>query len=148
MDSEGRIMGLDVGEVRTGIALSDPLRIIAQAHRVIEAKPYQRAAEAIRDIVEEQGVVRIVVGLPLDQNGQRGPQAEKVIGFVEVLRNAVAVEVCMMDERFTTAAAERSLLQAGMRRKGRKEVIDKVAAQQILQTYMDRQARQRSNPDG
>ncbi|MCC6488848.1 MAG: Holliday junction resolvase RuvX [Candidatus Hydrogenedentes bacterium] len=135
---EGRVMGLDIGDVRTGVALSDPLGIIAQAHTVIDANPPQRAIDTLRKIVEDHGVTHIVAGLPLNQRGERGPQAEKVQSFVDLLKAAVPVEVSTIDERFTTAGAQRSLLQAGMRRKGRKQVIDKVAAQQILQTYLDR----------
>ena len=139
-------MGLDIGDVRTGVALSDPLGIIAQAYSVIDARPPQRAVEALRKIVEEQEVTHIVAGLPLNQRGERGPQAEKVQVFVDLLRAAVPVEVSTIDERFTTAGAQRSLLEAGMRRKGRKQVIDKVAAQQILQTYLDRRKHMGTNP--
>ena len=141
-------MGLDVGDVRTGIALSDPMRIIAQAHSVIDASPPEGAAEAIRQIVEEQGVVQVVAGLPLNQRGERGPQADKVMAFVEMLRTKLKVDVCTIDERFTTAGAERSLIAAGVKRKGRKKVIDKLAAQQILQTYLDRLSRVQAHPDG
>jgi putative Holliday junction resolvase len=145
---EGRIMGLDVGDVRTGVALSDPMRIIAQAHSVIDASSPPEAADAIRAIVEEQGVVQVVVGLPLNQRGERGPQADKVLAFVDMLREKLSIEVCTIDERFTTAGAERSLIAAGVKRKGRKKVIDKLAAQQILQTYMDRRGRSQPHKDG
>ncbi len=141
-------MGLDVGDVRTGVALSDPMGIIAQAYNVIKSTDPQEAIEAVNKLVEAEGVIHIVVGLPLDQHGKPGPQAEKVLAFVEILRRTVSVEVSTLDERFTTAGAERSLRQAGVRRKGRKKVIDKVAAQQILQTYLDRQAGQRIRPSG
>lgn len=141
-------MGLDVGDVRTGVALSDPLGIIAQAHSVIDANPPEQAADAISQIVDEQTVIEIVVGLPLNQNGERGPQAEKVMAFVELLRGKLSVDVHTIDERFTTAGAERSLIAAGVKRKGRKKVIDKVAAQQILQTYLDRRSRLQAPSDG
>lgn len=135
-------MALDVGDVRIGVALSDPLRIIASPHSVIPHTTDEEDIEAIRRLASEQGVVRIVVGLPLNQDGKPGPQAEKVLAFVGKLKAAVEnVEVVTQDERFTTAASQRALIQADMRRKDRKKVIDKVAAQGILQTYMDRYAR-------
>jgi putative Holliday junction resolvase len=140
MAEEGRILGLDVGDVRTGIALCDPMRIIASPFDVLQVTTPRKDAEAIRKIVEENDVVRIVAGLPLDREGGIGPQAEKVLAFLEVLREVVDVEVVTQDERFSTASAERALLQANVRRKGRKKVIDKIAAQQILQLYMDRLA--------
>jgi putative Holliday junction resolvase len=134
-------MALDVGDVRIGVAMTDPLRIIASAHSVIQHSTDEQDIEAIKKLVSDEGVVRIVVGLPLNQHGQPGPQAEKVLAFVEKLKAAVDVEVDTQDERFTTAASQRMLIQADVRRKDRKKVIDKVAAQGILQTYMDREAR-------
>lgn len=145
---EGRIMGLDVGDVRTGVAMSDPLGIIAQAHSTIDATDPAKAADAIRNLVDEQGVIEIVVGVPLNQHGERGPQAEKVMAFVELLRGKVSVEICTLDERFTTAGVQRSLISAGVKRKGRKLVVDKLAAQQILQTHMDRRGRTAPRQDG
>jgi len=141
MSTPGRILALDVGEVRIGVALSDPLGIIAQPHSVIAASSLDRDAAAIRDLVAQTAAVRIVVGLPLDLEGKPGPQAQKVLAFVERLRAAVDVEVVTQDERYSTAAAQRVLRQAGVKRKKRKKVIDKVAAQHILQVYLDRQTK-------
>lgn len=141
-------MGLDVGEVRTGIALSDPMGVIAQAHSVIDASSPERAVDEILKIVDEQGVVQVVVGLPLNQHGERGRQADKVMGFVAALRSRLSIDVSTIDERFTTAGAERSLIAAGVKRKGRKKVIDKLAAQQILQTYLDRRSRVQAQQNG
>lgn len=147
IDKPGRYMALDVGDVRLGVAMTDPLRIIASPHSVIQHTTDEQDIDAIRKLVAEQGVVRIVVGLPLNQDGKPGPQAEKVLAFVEKLKAAVDVDVVTQDERFTTAASQRTLIQADVKRKDRKKVIDKVAAQGILQTYMDRQARlSRENP--
>lgn len=144
MSAPSRSLGLDIGDVRIGVALSDPLGIIAQPFHVIECISPDRDLEAIRKIVEEKEVVRIVVGLPLNQAGRVGPQAEKVLAFVEVLRKTVPIEIVTQDERFTTAGVERMLIDAGVRRKRRKQVIDKIAAQQILQMYLDRQRRSRN----
>lgn len=137
-------MALDVGDVRIGIALSDPLGIIAQPHSVLTRTNDEKDLTALAQFVKDQGVVRAVVGLPLNQNGERGPQALKVEAFVELLRPALGIDIALQDERFTTAIAERSLIASNMRRKDRKGVVDKVAAQQILQTYLDRAARQRT----
>lgn len=136
-------MALDAGDVRIGVAVTDPMRIIASAHSVIQHTTEANDVEAIRKLVAELGVIRIVVGLPLNQNGEPGPQAEKVLAFVEALKQAVDVEVLTQDERFTTAVSQRLLIQADVKRKDRKKVIDKVAAQNILQNYMDREARKR-----
>jgi len=140
----GRILGLDIGDVRIGVALSDPMRIIASAHSTIAATSPQADAEAIRDVARETEAVRIVAGLPLNREGKPGPQAEKVLSFLELLRTKVDIEVVTQDERYSTAAAERMLIDANVRRKGRKKVIDKIAAQHILQTYMDRLANERA----
>ncbi|MBI5094736.1 MAG: Holliday junction resolvase RuvX [Candidatus Hydrogenedentes bacterium] len=140
----GRSLGLDIGDVRIGVALSDPLGIIASPHDVIRCTSPQKDAAAIAKLVEEKEVVRVVAGLPLDQRGECGPQARKVLAFLDELRPLIKAEIVTQDERFTTAAAERMLIDADVSRKGRKKVIDKVAAQYILQTYLDRQARDRS----
>lgn len=143
MEYIGRIVGLDVGDVRIGVAVSDPLGVIAQARDTIVCQSPEADAAAVRAAVEKAEAVRVVAGLPLDQRGEIGPQARKVLAFVERLRTVLAVEVVTQDERFTTAAAERMLIDANVRRKNRKKVIDKVAAQHILQTYLDRLAAQK-----
>jgi putative Holliday junction resolvase len=140
----GRTLGLDVGDVRIGVALSDPLGIIASPHDVIRCAGSQKDLAAIVKLVEEKEVVCVVAGLPLDQHGQCGPQALKVQAFLEQLRPLIKAEIVTQDERYTTAAAERMLVAADVSRKGRKKVVDKIAAQYILQTYLDRQARART----
>lgn len=141
MSRPGRLLGLDIGHVRIGVAMSDPLGILASPHSVIQCKDAEVDAAAIAQLVNEYEVTRIVAGIPLDQNGGEGPQAAKVRTFLDVLRQHTDVEIATMDERFTSALAERALIDADMRRDKRKKVIDKVAAQQILQVYMDRQSR-------
>ncbi|GMU91816.1 MAG: hypothetical protein AMXMBFR4_08740 [Candidatus Hydrogenedentota bacterium] len=147
MSESNRSIGVDVGDVRIGVALSDPLGIIAQPHSVVQTQSPQQDAAAIARIAAESGARRIVVGMPLNREGKPGPQAEKVLAFVEVLRQTVDVEIILQDERFSTASAERALIDAGVRREKRKRVIDKVAAQRILQTYLDRRAHEsRTDP--
>jgi len=142
----GRILGLDVGDVRIGVAVSDPLGIIAQPHSIIPCAGFKNDIEAIAKLVTETEAVRIVVGLPLNREGKPGPQADKVLAFIEQLRTAVNIEIVTQDERFSTAAAQRMLIQANVSRKGRKQVIDKIAAHHILQTYLDRQRNKRNAP--
>jgi len=151
MTSLGRIVGLDVGDVRIGVAVSDPLRIIAQPHSVITRsthslsngdKLWEQDIAAVRGVIEQTEAVRVVVGLPLNRAGRVGPQAEKVLQFVEQLRAAVDVEIVTQDERFTTAAAERMLIAANVSRKNRKKVVDKIAAHHILQVHLDRAKRE------
>lgn len=134
-------MALDVGDVRIGVATTDPLRIICSPHSVIQHTTEEQDMAAIAKLVAELEVVRLVVGLPLNQHGEPGPQAEKVLKFIEALKLKTDVDIVTQDERFTTAATNRMLIGADVSRKNRKKVVDKVAAQNILQTYMDRQAR-------
>jgi len=141
---EGRILGLDVGEARTGIAVSDALGILTSPLTTLQVKSSTEDAAAVARIAQEQEAVRIVVGLPLNKEGQVGPQAQKVLAFVEALRGVTNVEVVTIDERFSTAAAHRALHESGVRAKKRKGVIDQVAAQQILQLYLDRERARRA----
>ena len=124
--------------------MSDPLGIIASPYETIQVTSPRAAAEAVKAIADEQGAVRIVVGVPLNMEGEVGPQAEKVLAFVETLRKAIDLEVVTIDERFSTAAANRSLRESGVKGKRRKQVVDQVAAQQILQLYLDREAHRRA----
>ena len=138
----GRCMALDVGDVRIGVALSDPLGIIAQPHSVIMAKSPQADADTITKLVAETETKFLVVGIPLNREGKPGPQAQKVLAFVELLKHSLSIEIVMQDERFSTVAAQRELIEAGVRRQARKGIIDKAAAQRILQTFMDRRSRE------
>ncbi len=139
----GRIMGLDIGDVRTGVAISDPMQMIASPKVVIAVKDQATDIAAILKLAKDEEVLRIVAGVPLNQAGAPGPQAEKVLAFLEALRAATTLPVETVDERFSTASANKSLILAGARRDKRKQVVDKVAAAQILQLYLDRQAAQR-----
>ncbi len=142
MSMPGRMMGLDIGEARIGVALSDPMGIIASPHGVIAGQDAGQALAEIRSLAEAQGVTAIVAGVPLNQHGQPGPQAEKVLAFVERLREAVDVPVDTIDERFTSAQAERTMASAGKKKKGNKGLVDQLAAQQILETWMAKRKRE------
>ena len=132
-----RIMGLDVGDARIGVALSDPLGLTAQRLTVLERTNLSQDVEAVRGLIEQHGVETMVVGLPLTMRGERGPQAQKVASFSDVLRQRLAIRIEFIDERLTTVQGSRALQATGTRGRKRKAVIDQVAAQLILQQYLD-----------
>jgi len=138
-----RIVALDVGDVLIGVAISDPSEIIAQGLETIRRVGVKKDIETITDLVDQHEVGEIVVGLPKMMSGEIGIQAQKVLDFVEPLRSAVDIPVTMWDERLTTVTANRSLIEANVRRKKRKKVVDKVAAVIILQGYLDSRSSQR-----
>ena|SRR3989338_5937204 len=132
-----RILALDFGEKRIGVAVSDPLNIIAQSIGTIERKGIKNDLKKVGELVEEYGARKIIVGLPLNMDGTEGKSANRAIAFVKELKKEVQVEVEMLDERLTTAQGERVFLEADMSRKRRKQNLDKIAAQLILQNYLD-----------
>ena len=140
-----RILGLDVGDRRIGIAVSDALGLTAQPLAVLGRRSLAEDLGAIRTLVEHHEASAVVVGLPLTLRGARGPQAEKVVAFTEQLRQAVTAPVHLLDERLTTVQGSRALTEMGMRHKQKKSVVDQVAAQLILQQFLDMQ-RHREQP--
>jgi putative Holliday junction resolvase len=132
-----RYLGLDVGDRRIGVALSDETATLASGRPTIERVGPKKDPRAIAELVRQHEVGEVVVGLPKKLDGTVGPQAEKVLAFVEQLRGVVKVPVVPWDERFTTVVAEQALIEAGASRRGRKENVDKVAAILILQSYLD-----------
>lgn len=133
-----RIMGLDVGDKTIGVALSDPLGWTAQGLETIQRIGIKKDLQKLGDIIKKYSVNKIVVGLPKNMNGTIGPQGQKVLEFNERLGKRFGdIEIIQWDERLTTAAAERTLIEADVGRKKRKEVIDKMAATYILQGYLD-----------
>jgi putative holliday junction resolvase len=133
-----RILGLDVGTKRIGLAMSDELLLTAQGSLTIYRKSPEADIEEIKRIVKENAVQEVIVGLPLNMNGTQGPKAREAVDFAEKISKAVDVPVKTWDERLTTVQAERALLEADVSRAKRKKVIDKLAAQVILQSYLDR----------
>ena len=132
-----RVLGLDVGQRRIGVALSDSLGLTAQRLTVLMRQSLKGDLEAIVKLVSQHQVDSIIVGLPLTLRGECGPQAQRVLGFANALRHRVTVPVQLVDERLTTAQGERALLETDTSRRKRKQVIDQVAAQLILQQYLD-----------
>lgn len=133
----GRILGLDVGDVRIGAAISDLLMITAQGIETYTRKDTEADLEHFCALMDERDVETIVCGLPKNMNGTIGEQAQKVQDFAEKLKQASGRKLVYWDERLTTKSAHRTLLEADMSRKKRKAVVDKIAAVYILQGYMD-----------
>ena len=137
VEAEKRILALDIGEKRIGMAVSDPLFITAQGIMTLERTNWRADVKAVGEVIREYSVTEVVVGLPKSLDGSIGPSAERVRDFVEKMKRSIHLPIVEWDERFSTAAVERTLIEADVRRKKRREVIDKVAAQFILQGYMD-----------
>lgn len=135
----GRVMALDVGERRIGVALSDTTRVLATPLTTVRATPRAAAIERIAALVAQHEVADLVVGLPLTLSGLIGPQAQSVQAFVDDLRPAIAVPIHMLDERLTSVAAERMMLDLGVKPERRKARIDEVAASIILQDFLEAQ---------
>ena len=136
-----RILGLDVGSKTIGVAVSDELVITAQGVTTLTRKELSDDSAQLLKVVEEYKAERIVVGLPKNMNGTLGPAAQMVLSLIEELQKSVTLPIVTWDERLSTMAAERTLLEADVSRKKRKQVIDKVAAILILQGYLDSLAR-------
>jgi putative holliday junction resolvase len=132
-----RILALDHGTRRTGVAISDELKIIAQPLEYIPAEPFADFLGRLKEILREKEVELVLVGMPRNMDGSYGPAALKVREFVAALRDAVTVPVQTWDERMTSVQAQRFLIQAGVRREKRKEKVDKTAAAILLQSYLD-----------
>ena len=132
-----RILGLDTGEKRIGVAVSDALGIIARGLFTLERETDEKVVERLKEIILEEEVTEIVVGLPLNMNGSTGPQAKSAIAFADNLREKLKIPIKLWDERMSTVQVERIMIAGGASRKKRKKKIDKLAAQVILQSYLN-----------
>jgi len=132
-----KIMGLDVGDRRVGVAVSDQMGIIAQGRPTLDGSNQQLLLAALGACIKSDGVEEIVVGLPLNMDGTEGPQAAKVLRLAELIKKEFNLPVKMWDERLSTSAVERMMIEADTSRYKRKIKIDKLAAQFILQGYLD-----------
>jgi len=136
-----RVLGIDLGSRRLGLALSDPEATIAYPLSVLERQGTKRDLVALAALIREHSVERVVVGLPIHLDGHSGPEAEAAKRFAEVLARATDLEVDLIDERWTTVEAERALREMGMsgkRGRQRKQHVDAVAASILLRTYLAR----------
>jgi len=137
----GRLLGVDLGDARIGLALSDPLGIIAQPLDTVRAVGARVDANAICRIVEEHEVTTVVIGLPLLMSGGEGSRAVAARTFAERLRRRLhGVSVELWDERLTSVSAQRTMISGGARRARRKQKVDTMAAMLILQSFLDAQA--------
>jgi len=132
-----RILALDPGTKRIGVAVSDEMKMIAQPLEYIPAEPFAAFLERLKHLLREKQVELVLVGMPRNMDGSYGPAALKVQEFVAALKAAVAVPIKTWDERLTSALANRFLLQGNVRRDQRKEKVDKMAAAILLQSYLD-----------
>lgn len=136
--SDGRVMGLDVGDRTVGVAISDPTRLIAQGVTTIRRTTLSADLVALKALVAEHEVTAIVVGWPLRLDGRPGEQARKVAQVAKAIEAATQLPVERFDERLTTVAAERALRESALDGRGRRKLIDQVAASLILQGWLDR----------
>jgi len=132
-----RILALDHGTKRMGIAVSDETKTIAQPLEFIPAEPFANFLARLKEIIREKEVELILIGMPRNMDGSYGPAALKVQEFVAVLKDAVAIPIKTWDERLTSAQSNRFLIQGNVRRDKRKEKVDKMAASILLQSYLD-----------
>ena len=132
-----RILALDHGTKRIGVAVSDELKMIAQPLEFIPAEPFLDFLERLKEIIRDKEVEMILIGMPRNMDGSYGPAALKVREFVGALRENIAVPIQTWDERLTSAQAQRFLIQGDVRRQQRKQKVDKIAAAILLQSYLD-----------
>lgn len=132
-----RWMGLDVGDRTIGLALSDLLGITSQGLMTLKRRSMDEDLEALRAIIEEKEVGVLVIGLPKNMDGSVGAQGNKVINFANFLKKRLPVEVVFWDERLTSKLAHQTMSDTNMNKKQKKERVDMLAAQNILQSYMD-----------
>jgi len=135
----GRVLGLDLGDVRIGVAISDPERRLALPLGTVQVGRPPGEMRAIADLVREHDVTLVVIGEPISLDGERRARAAHAANFADALRAMLTAPVTLHDERFSTTEAERSLREAGVTGKRRRSVVDAAAAQVILQSWLDGQ---------
>ena len=132
-----RVLAIDHGSRRMGIAISDETKTIAQPLEFIPSEPFDNVLERLRQIIREKEVDLVLVGVPRNMDGSYGPAALKVQEFVAVLKDAIPIAIKPWDERLTSVQANRFLIEADVRRAKRKEKVDKTAAAILLQSFLD-----------
>jgi putative Holliday junction resolvase len=132
-----RYLALDYGTKRIGVAVSDELKMIAQPLEFIPTEPCDAFLVRLKQIISEKEVERLFIGMPRNMDGTYGPAAQKVQEFIATLQQAISVPIQTLDERLTSAQANRVLLQANVRRADRKQKVDAMAAAILLQSYLD-----------
>ena len=132
-----RILALDHGTKRIGVAVSDETKTIAQPLEYIPAEPFADFLARLKELLVEKEIDLVLIGQPRNMDGSYGPAAQKVETFAGVLKTAITVPIKMWDERLTSTMANKALIQGGVRRDKRKEKVDKMAAAILLQSYLD-----------
>lgn len=135
-----RILGLDFGSKTVGVAVCDPLGITAQGVEIVRRKDENKLRQTlarIEEIIKQYEATLIVLGLPKNMNNTEGDRVEKTLAFKAMLERRTGLEIVMWDERLTTVAADRAMMEAGIRRENRKDYVDMIAAELILQGYLD-----------
>lgn len=133
-----RIMSLDYGDARTGVAISDALGITAQGLESIDSNNKFKLLKRIAEIIKEYSIEKIVIGYPLNMNATAGPRAEKTDNFIKELDSRFHLEVIKIDERLTTVASHRTMTELGIKKDKKKQIVDTMSAVYILQMYLDK----------
>lgn len=133
-----RVMALDYGDARTGVAISDALGITAQGLESVDSKNQYNLLNRLAEIIKEYSVEKIVIGYPLNMNATAGPRVEKTNKFIEILENRFHLEVIKIDERLTTVASHRTMIELGIKGEKKKQIVDTMSAVYILQMYLDK----------
>ena len=136
--TKGKLLSVDFGDTRTGLAVSDPSRLLSSGIGYVSPGGIEKTADAVADVARQQGVVAIIVGLPVNMDGSEGSRAARCRKFARMLEERLELPVAMFDERMTTMTASRYLNETNTRGKKRKTVIDTLSAQIILQNALDR----------
>lgn len=140
-----RIIALDVGEKRVGVAVSDPLGYTAQPLKVLPRRPHADFLKSLAALAAEYECQSLLLGLPLRTGGEKGPEAQRVLALASEIKNKLGLSCQTWDERMSTVAAEKALIEGGVRREARRQVIDMTAAALILESYLNFLANGRKN---
>lgn len=134
---EGRILGLDLGETTIGMALSDGRRSIASPLSTIERSKFSKDVEKLGSVIATHKICALVIGYPINMDGSKGARAQSTITFVSNISKKISLPMLLWDERFSTMAVEKMMIEADMSRQRRSELVDKLAASYMLQGYLD-----------
>lgn len=138
LPAQGRLLGLDVGEATIGLALSDAGRMIASPLFTIERRKFATDIEQLKEAISKHSVTGLVIGYPVNMDGSEGPRTQSIRTFVSNVKKQISLPILLWDERMTTMAVERVMLEADLSRARRSELVDKLAASYILQGVLDR----------
>lgn len=135
-----RVIALDIGQKRIGIAVSDPLNMFSIGLTTIGRVPEKEAIEQIRSICDDYNINKIIAGLPINMNGTSGSQVDDINKFIDKLRSGINIDICFQDERLTSVLAKKILIGQNISPSRNKQMVDKKAAELILQQYLDSNA--------